>query len=246
MRDDPEKVKRTISRKGYQLMDTVEKKMAKAYLLGAYLGDGHARWIDNDGSPNYTFLMPSTDRDLLDKVSQCIYRIFPYLKNRIIIDNRDTYEMLRCHSKDLAHFLRSHTDVKKRLPRCSDPMLFREFVAGLMDTDGWITEHNAVRPKWSGKVWQMGFATTLPWYRLFNKLLQQAGVILGKSTVVWKPKDVEWADCYRTYFNIASFVNAGFYFSIERKQQRLRNWQHKMFGESSETRSQSPRKEEAI
>ena len=230
-------------------METLEKQLAEAYLLGAYLGDGHCSW--NDGGDrkhnSYQLHLPSMDADLLDKVRASIYLCFPQLEGKVVISKYDkrNHELLWCSSIELCQFLRSRCDVKKRLPRFSDKLLFREFIAGLMDTDGWITENFARRQKpyvWEGKVWQMGFATTAPWYGLLNRLLQQSGVVLGKTTKVWQPEDKKdvWADCFRTYFNIASFVDAGFYFTIARKKNRIQNWQQHMRGESSETRSPDP------
>lgn len=223
-------------------MKVNEKTLAEAYLLGSYLGDGHCLWRTNDPQHHvYQFVMPSIDSDLLNKVCDSIYCLFPELYGRVVIEmvtEKRNHEVLRCSSKSLCQFLRSRCDIKKRLPLLSDTTLFREFVAGLMDTDGWITQNvykNINR-------WQMGFATTAPWYFLLRKCLQQEGVKVGSTQMVWKPKDKQdkWADCHRMYINIASFVDAGFYFSIVRKQNRLENWQRYMRGELSTTTRSAP------
>ena len=230
-------------------METMEKKLAEAYLLGAYLGDGHCQWEVSDPRHHvYQFVQPSIDTDLLQKVRDSIHTCFPFLNERVVIEpdkDKPHRWILRCSSKDLCQFLRSRCDIKKRLPVISGSMLLKEFVAGLMDTDGWITQHYARRQKpypWEGWVWQMGFATTSPWYQDVRELFKRSGVVLGKEGKVHKPKHKEgiWADCANVYINIASFVDAGFYFSIARKCERIQNWQQHVRGESSETRSLAP------
>lgn len=211
-------------------MKTTEQKLAQAYLLGSYLGDGHCHWNTDDSRHSvYQFVMPSIDDDLLDKVKRSIIICFPFLEDRVRIveDDKGKYKRLRCSSKDLCQFLRSRCDIKQRLPKFSDPTLFKEFVSGLMDTDGWITEYHVKNSDYPGFRYQMGFATTSPWYRSLRKQLRQSGVKVGSTQKIWKPKDkqVQWADCRRMYINITSFVTAGFYFSIMRKQSRLQNWQ---------------------
>jgi len=216
-------------------------------LLGAYLGDGHCEWLAGIlQKPAYQFSLSKIDRDLVEKVGKCVGVIFPHLQDRITIEPaKGNYHIVRCFSKELCHFLRSRCDIKRRLPVFSDTVLLKEFIAGLMDTDGWITQHYARRQKpypWEGWVWQMGFATTSPWYDNVRQLLQHCGAVLGKHGKVHKPKDKEdvWADCSNVYINIASFVDAGLYFTVARKRERLQSWQDHVRGKSSETRSLAP------
>lgn len=227
---------------------SLEVKLAKAYLLGVYLGDGHAQWSQYENGAVYQFVVPSLDQDLLEKTSQCLVRIYPELKDRIRIiteprtgKTKGVLYRLICHSKELCRFLIRKTKKKNKLPKFKNPTLFKEFVSGLMDTDGWITEW------WSKKddsfKYQMGFATTLPWLKKLKKRFQKAGIVIGKIQKQCKYND-NWNDCYRMYLNISSFVDAGFYFSIKRKQQRLLNWIERIGGASSTTLCRAPEKDE--
>ncbi len=221
------------------MMEMMEKKLAEAYLLGAYLGDGHCQVRTVRRPFNYQFMMPSTDPDLLVKVRSCIHQCFPQSADRVSIKKyhaNDRAEHLFCGSKDLCLFLRSRCDVKNRLPLFPNVTLFREFVAGLMDTDGWIAE--SILPY--GSRWSIGFATTSLWHDSFKRLLQHYGVKVGKTLIKNCDKNPNWKPLYSVTFNKDSFVDAGFYFSIQRKCERLQNWQRYAYGEISETRSQGP------
>lgn len=197
---------------------------AKAYLLGVYLGDGY---VDEKG---YCFSVVSLDKDLLDKVFKCIYKIYPDLRRSKRIkwsekprNGSGKGKLLRfyCRSNRLCRFLTKKTDTKKKLPKFKDATVFHEFVAGLMDTDGWITEYTR---KDGYKVWQMGFGSTFPWLKDFRSHLQSCGVEVSSIQKQKNYKREAWKDCYRFYINLKTFVGAGFYFSIKRKQQRLGNW----------------------
>jgi hypothetical protein len=217
-------------------------RLARAYLLGVYIGDGHAQWTVSDiAHPVYQFVVPSMDLDLLSKTQRCIKRAFPELRGRIRIstepraNGKGVLFRLVCHSKRLCRFLIKKTDKKMRLPIFKKPELLKEFVAGLMDTDGWITEHGPV-----GKArYQMGFATTLPWTETLRKVFQQNGISVGSIQQQQRYND-NWNHCYRMYLNISTFVDAGFYFSIARKQSRIKRWRIQVRGESSTTIRHAP------
>lgn len=207
-----------------------------AYLLGAYLGDGHVahRHKYNRGNKNangnHQFTIASIDKDLLKRTKRCIKKCFPKFEGSLNINRaarngkqKGYIYRLDIYNKELCDFLIDTTNWKKKLPKFSNKKLFREFVAGLMDTDGWIAE-NFSRTEQIWK-WQMGFAVNLPWLKYFKIQLEKFGVHSGSIQRVTQKTSPNWVDCYRIYINIRDFINAGLYFRVKRKRQRLVNYQ---------------------
>lgn len=211
--------------------------VAKAYLLGAFMGDGCVYY---DGK-HHVFRLDSLDRDFVEKVATCCeqltgcrYRIKPYRKQKV-----ELYKLWVC-SKEIYDFLTEQTERKQELPKLVKESKRREvkaaFVAGLMDSDGYISMGTA-QGRWQR--FSMGFVSSGAWLQDFKSLLQSLGVKVGSSTLKRKYRSPREKNCYQVNINIRSFVESGLYFGCYRKQAKLERYKasvrYQSYHASSET-----------
>ncbi len=191
----------------------------QAYFLGAYLGDGNL-WNDKKGW-HPRIIMVSLDKDVIEKFAYCGSVLFECASKVKPYYSKPHLWMVRLYTKKGEKFLRKYTGNQKSwLFKPKEWMLSaqHEFVSGLMDTDGYIsqsfTRHNDPR-------WTLGFVNSAQWLPNFKSLLQSLGVICGKTTLKNKYRSKLEKDCYQLHINLLSYVAAGLYFSCKRKQRRL-------------------------
>lgn len=195
-----------------------------AYLTGVFLGDGCVTTeTDIYGNVSPVFRLNTIDEDfclatkaVLEDLAE---RKVSYLKHRVSKKPTasDNYA-LRCADPDICQFLEVETAGKTKLP----DWIFRAkhehklaFIAGLMDSEGYVSQGSGGR--------YMGFKSTDPWFYDFIRLLNSAGIQVGKVGVE-KPYRAHYRTPRRFAIKLASWVASGAYFNIQRKQRRIANW----------------------
>lgn len=196
-----------------------------SYLLGVYLGDGcvtHIQGYDR-------FRLNTIDKDFAEATAKAIRKLTgkrckvngPYQDNRYS-QSKPQYMLASCDA-DLCRVLKEETDDKQKIPEwvfTADKDNRLAFIAGLMDSEGFVAESKR-NP--TNRRFFMGFKSTDPWVLDFVRLLEKSGIRTGKVRTE-KPRK----DGYRepTVFNIKmqSWIDAGAYFNISRKQDRVDLW----------------------
>lgn len=198
---------------------------SSAYLIGAYLGDGHCR---KDG---YAFMLTSMDEDVVNRVSECAKDVVgkPGTISKSTIAN--CFNLVVC-SKELVSALAQMTSNRERIPRkmmtAPKPISF-EVVSGLMDTDGFIAE-NKFNNKDGTHHWRynLGIGSTSRWLEDLRSLLCRLDVRVGN------PVDVPMTSkhrkqCRKMFINLHDFCKGGFYFHCDRKQSRLERYRDRIY-----------------
>jgi len=192
----------------------------KAYLFGAYLGDGCCSKYSG-----YCFRIVSGDKDIIERTSLIVEQLIrKKSKIREIKPNNTLLFDFQAFNKDLFMTLTSLTDKKSKIPEFilgSDKEIVLEFVAALMDTDGYIS---AGINKFGQQRFSLGFVNSAEWMDQFISLLRNFGVKVGKKTLKGKFRSVNEKDCYQININLRSFVEHGFYFYCQRKQSLLERY----------------------
>ena len=192
----------------------------KAYLFGVYLRDGCCH-----KSQGYSFSIASGDKDVIEITRFIINKLFN--KNghiRNIMPNKMQLYYYRVYSKGLFEMLKSQTKDKSCLPQLvinSNKKIVTEFVAALMDTDGYISS-GINRFGWQR--YSLGFTNSGDWLDQFIYLLRNFGIKVGKKTLKKKYRSLDEKDCYQININLRSFVDKGFYFRCQRKQDLLEKY----------------------
>jgi len=199
-----------------------------AYLIGVYLGDGNVNiYIRKDGKgKNYIFRLNVIDKDFIEETKKCLNKIFPNRNVRIY--KNDKY-LLHFTDKNLCEFLRAITFSKKIIPEFikeADREIRLSFLAGLLDSEGWVQKSKRKDSRIGGQI-QIGICNTELWIDEVAKMFQRLGVKVGKKQIEIprknniiqgkKPK-------IRYILQTNSFLKSGCYFTIKRKQSRLRDY----------------------
>lgn len=194
-----------------------------AYLLGVYLGDGS---LSRCGEKEKVyFRLSAVDRDFVEAACDAFDAVVgrrPDINTYAERRGRD-YHALICKDVALARRLIGDTDEKQRLPLDMIQSWRRDwqlaFVAGLMDSEGFVGANS--NP--TNRRYYMGFKSTDPWVPDFIKLLQSLGVRIGKVQTE-KPRKAGYKAPTRFSIKMQSWVDAGAYFNIARKQERVDAW----------------------
>jgi len=166
------------------------------------------------------FTLEVIDQEFALKVLKCI-DMLGYRGGQFYTRNKgqppNTKPCYKAYSSDqlMCSWLRKVTNEKKELPVelfDAPREVQREFISGAMDGDGYISQYK------NGTLGVMGFAITDLWIFQFAELLRKLGV--QTSTPSRETKNRK-KPLYRFRINKPSFIKAGLYFSIERKQSRL-------------------------
>lgn len=204
----------TISRQDLTLNITKDI----AYLLGVYLSDGSISACN--------FQLQVTDKDFADRTMEVLRRLVPTTKAYVRVRNErtswnksDRY-VIKVGIGELAKVFVRETNSKHHIPfdmfNAQDGIK-REFIAGIMDGDGWISM--AKRPYDIGKYqYRIGIGGVEEgWIYEFHQLLQSMGVKCGKLD---RSKTDKGTPFVRFHVRPKTFFDAGLYFTIERKQKR--------------------------
>jgi len=191
------------------------------YLVGVYLGDGCVTH-SNDGYP--CFRLNTIDQDFAEATKGALQKFTDRpisIHCHAVSKSSKPNHSLRCGDPDICSRLVSETDGKKKLPDwiwSTDQDGRLAFIAGLMDSEGFVSKNSA------GNAY-MGFKSTDVWFDDFIRILNKAGIQVGKIGV-----EVPLKPHYRTpkrfTIKMRSWVDSGAYFNIQRKQRRVDEWGH--------------------
>ena len=227
----PNQHHKLIEKSGLFQFQNLNKQLS--YLLGVYLSDGYV--MKEEQQNNYRrFGLECIDKDFAEKTQNCINYLTGEKKTiRERISSKEPkriYYRATSSNQNLCFWLEEETGLKTKIPTriFESPIeLKKEFLAGLLDGDGWVTKQtnkNAV---------SIGFAIKDNWIWQVRFLLQKIGVETSDIKIMNKKNPV-----YFFIIRSKSFIKNKLYFSIKRKQERINNFIY-----SSETKRVFPLKE---
>lgn len=203
-----------------------------AYSIGAMTGDGSVKkYLRQDAQGKlhtaYNASICGMDKECLDRVCYEVdslfdkdFRPIPYVGSKGVqmyrsgFGSRVTYDFFNYFIGDKLYLADEVFRSSKKAQR--------SFIAGLFDTDGWIT--------YSKGYYRLGYASR---HRTFvedvARLLMKSGVKVGKIN-----EDVSGYGTvmYRITPNLRSFIDLGFYFLISRKDDRVQAYVKSMIKSS--------------
>lgn len=216
-----------------------------AYLLGSYLSDGT---IGETKKGWLYFNLEVIDEDFATNVQEAINNLTGQLLDRLYVREAGVSvkrEYFKAYSgnQELCHWMRTVTRNRQQIPQVivdAAPTLQRWFIAGLMDGDGWICAYKD-KPGWI-----LGYAGTDPW------VFDMAEMLRALSVTVHGPrrqKNGGVKPLYAMNINKNTFIEAGCFFTISRKQERLAEYRRYMAGStqsSSETKREPSTKVDEV
>lgn len=188
-----------------------------AYILGVYLGDGCVT--------GGAFRLNTIDADFAAAV---VAALSDLTTHRIghgwhpVQKSKKPNFYVRCGDRSLCQRLVETTDDKARLPRAvwtwpRDHQL--AFVVGLMDSEGFVAANSNL----TNRRYYMGFKACDPWVPEFIVLLQKLGIRIGKVSQE-APRRPGYRTPTRFAIKMQSWLDAGGYFNIRRKEARVEEW----------------------
>lgn len=201
---------------------------AMAYSIGAIWGDGTIGIYTQKAPNGNIYSTPNVritamDYDIVNRVCCEVneyfgkkYKVVEYRNPngttmfRSIVSSRITYDFFR-------YFIKNKAFLPDELFRSSRDAQLR-FIAGLFDTDGYVSMSKNPRYK-LGYQWMMGFSSR---HRTLvedvSKILKKLGVKVGKIRNDVSPYETL---IFSIRPNIRSFIESGGYFHTPRKAKRL-------------------------
>lgn len=190
-----------------------------AYIAGVFMGDG---CIDDRGRCASTTIVME-DRDVLEQVAAFHSEITSHHCHPRPLRKRPHLCRLRLTDTRLSRELVARTNGKTTLPSLGNPQAKKDFIAGLMDTDGHISQNTTTNGQ-TAKRWLrfgLGFVNSGPWLGTFLELLQEFAVQTGKPVLKRKYRSADEKDCWQVCIGLRSFADAGLFFRCQRKQNVL-------------------------
>ena len=220
--------------------DTRRKSAGKsfAYVLGVYLGDGCV--TVREGRP--VFRLNTIDGDFASTVKSALEELSKYSvtvnKHSVKKSDKPNYS-LNHGDVALCDKLKTDTCNKTTIPDYVLTLFNRDeklaFISGLMDSEGFVAE-DKTNP--TNRRYYMGYKSCDVWVPDFIRLLESVGVRIGKVSQE-EPLRPGYKIPTRFHIKMQSWVDAGCYFNIHRKQSRVDTW--KSAG-PYENRSRNPRR----
>lgn len=203
----------------YALSMTTINDDKMAYIIGVTMGDG---CIYDSGDRAYIkFVME--DRDIMEHVATFHTTLTGHHCNVRPIKKKPHLSALNLTNTRLARDFCELTQRKTILPTLTSVSAKMNFIAGLMDTDGHISQNTTTNGQ-SAKRWtrfSLGFVNSGLWLGDFLKLLQEFAVTVGKPVLKRKYRSCDEKDCWQVAINLKSFSAAGLFFRCQRKQNVL-------------------------
>lgn len=188
------------------------------YLVGVYLGDGCV----TVAGTYPVFKLNTIDQDFAEATKVALQqhtdRLVSIHTHPVSKSSKPNWA-LYCGDPGICSRLQSETDSKVKLPDwiwSSDQEARLAFIAGLMDSEGFVSANQR------GSAY-MGFKSTDVWFADFVRVLNTAGIRIGKIGVE-QPLKPGYRTPRRFTIKMQSWVDAGAYFNIQRKQQRVERW----------------------
>jgi hypothetical protein len=193
-----------------------------AYLLGVFLGDGCVTL--SGGYP--TFRLNTIDADFALAVKAALADLTErpvWIGCHAVAKSTKPNHSLRCGDPEICRLLVEDTKSKTDLPAFvfewpHDHRL--AFIAGLMDSEGFVAA-NKSNP--TNRRFYMGYKSCDPWVPEFIRLLQLTGMRIGKVATEL-PRKTGYKTPMRFAIKMQSWIDAGGYFNIGRKQERVEEW----------------------
>lgn len=213
-----------------------EKELTTPYAFGSFLGDGTAAAVPTKDKRDGNIYMKrwirivGIDEDVIDEFLKEVNAFFDKdyqswnISNNLWAGN--------CQCKPIYEYFTENTGFKNYLPETiwtSSKQTVLRFMAGLLDTDGWIANNPQ---KKNGKIYNrfsMGLTSTFNWLFRIRELLNKFEI--KANAPIPKKRYGEFKNmkpCYNMSINLKSFVEAGGHFVCRRKQQKLEDYKHKV------------------
>lgn len=190
-----------------------------AYLLGVYLGDGCTTIVQN----RLTFRLNTIDMDFAEATKQALETFSDRpvgLHTHAVSKSSKPNHSIRCGDPALCEALKVETNKKAKLPDwiySTDKDVKLAFIAGVMDSEGYVSVKEG-----RGQAY-MGIKTTDEWFPDFLRVLQSVGILHGKIGVE-VPRKPGYRVPRRVTIKLRSWIDAGAYFRIARKQSKVERW----------------------
>ncbi len=184
-----------------------------AYLLGVYLSDGSAHHTER----NWIFSLTARDLDFVENTADVLEKVFG--RRPAVYEDRENMYKISFYNKEFVLYLWDVTNHKQKIPESiveSDIKGKLAFISGFLDGDGFVSHNTAGQ-------FQVGFVGTADWVKeTLPGLLQSIGVKVNKVSTAW-PRTQFKANkpIHRVTVNVHSFIAAGGYARIGRKDSRL-------------------------
>lgn len=197
------------------------------YLVGVYLGDGCVTKVGSF----LGFRLNTIDLDFAEATKEALSNLTDkpvHITTHSVSKSSKPNNALHVCDADLAARLRLETDSKMKLPDwvwTADHAALLALIAGLMDSEGFVS-HNQ-----RGSTY-MGFKSTDEWFPDFIRVLNKAGIEVGKIGVE-QPRKPGYRTPRRFHIKLPSWVRAGAYFNIARKQARVDDWASQLTSEAN-------------
>ena len=197
-----------------------------AYIVGVYLGDGCVTTQTSKGRYTYTvFRLNTIDADFAASTKSALEELgsrWATVSVHAVSKSSKPNHSLAARHDDLCARLVELTDGKKKLP--DDVFLWSgdeqiAFIAGLMDSEGFV----AANKNPTNRRYYMGFKSCDLWVPDFIRLLESVGVMVGKVSTE-APRKPGYKVPMRFTIKMQSWIDAGCYFNVQRKQTRVWEW----------------------
>jgi len=190
-----------------------------AYLIGAYLGDGHIYYQKTSRGTSHQFSITSEDRDFCLICSNIvenqygkkgrISKVDNYYK-LVVCDKEVCNAVLKLTCSNPNYYEATKYEKKSHIPKLQ-PSEEKEFIIGLMDADGWVRE--TVNGKYMK--YEVGFKNTASWTKQIYQIIRETGTKCSKIYSV--ANALSWTITPKDYIK-------HFGFRIKRKTQLLQRY----------------------
>lgn len=220
--------------KNMNLETTCSENLNKelAYLLGVYLTDGSISYQES-----YSFQLKAIDKDFVENSLNFYKKINPNCLATVFLQKgierkwpegriskcQDQY-CINVGFAKYGQFFKDQTGDKHHIPFIvwAAPLQIKKwFIAGIMDGDGWISK--TIRENSKDYQYRIGVGGVEEgWIHEFYRLLQEIGVQLCKAEIDVRPPRKK--PMVRFSIKTDSFAKHGLFFTVKRKQSRLREF----------------------
>lgn len=214
-----------------------------AYLFGVYLTDGSICHYSDKYAEYATFSLKAIDKDFVEFTLKCMKKFNPLCMSTVFISQpKDRHwpdgRISKCQKQycigvgftKFRDFFEEQTGKKHHIPFIlwnASLQIKKWFIAGILDGDGWIskTERKGYKKRWKGKYGKFQYRIGIGkakygWIYEFKQLLQEMGVSTLKIEIdIAKHRKIPMV---KFGIKIDSFVKNGLFFTIKRKQDRVK------------------------
>ena len=213
-----------------------------AYILGVFLGDG---CVTKSPDGYWVFRLNTIDAEFAEATRRALKELSERPVNictHAVSKSSKPNHSLRFGDQALCERLRSETNCKQQIPPYVADLPREErvsFIAGLMDSEGFVGKvKRPDRARPSNRDYYLGFKSCDPWVPEFIRILQNVGVRIGRVGVE-RPRKEGYKTPMRFTIKMQSWIDAGCYFNIRRKADRVTEWAS---SGAYEHRAKSPRR----